>query len=107
MLVLHQNLDWSLEKSVRTWRNKNGGEFSESCKGKHVRPYVLQDEECKGKALSWLHEHAYAKGEPVLTSARFAQWVNSYREGRCGSKDVESAIKLHKSQCRVPETESV
>ena len=68
------------EKSIRTWRSdfyKNGGEFSESRKGKHSRPYVLDDEECKGKALSWLHEHAYAKGEPVMTSARFAQWVNS------------------------------
>ena len=68
------------EKSVRTSRNdfyKNGGEFSESHKGEHIRPYVLHDEECKGKALSWLHDHTYAKGEPALTAARFAQWVNS------------------------------
>ena len=48
-----------------------------SHKGKHIRPYVLHDEECKGKALSWLHDHTYAKGEPALTAARFAQWVNS------------------------------
>ena len=35
------------EKSLRTWRNdfyKNGGEFSESHKGKHSRPYVLDDD---------------------------------------------------------------
>ena len=44
------------EKSVCTWKNDfcNEGEFSESHKGKHSRPYVLDDEEYEGKALSWL-----------------------------------------------------
>ena len=67
------------EKTVRKWRSDfydNSGEFSESCQGKHVRPFVLDDEECKSKALLWLRQHANQKGQPAMTSARFAQWVN-------------------------------
>jgi transposase len=64
------------EKTVRTWRNANRGEFSESYKGKHARAFVLDDEECKSKALLWLRQHAYSKVQPAMTSARFAHWVN-------------------------------
>jgi hypothetical protein len=62
------------EKSLRTWRNdfyKNGGEFSESHKGKHSRPYVLDDEECKGKA-------PYRKG--VYVDGHERQDVIEYRK---------------------------
>ena len=68
------------EKTIRSWRNDfyaNHGEFSESNQGKHSRPYVLDDDECRAKALCWLREHALSKGQPVMTSARFAHWVNN------------------------------
>lgn len=43
-LLLHLN-----EKTVRMWRKDgyaNQGSFSRSKQGRHVRPYVLDDEEC-------------------------------------------------------------
>ena len=61
------------------WHNDfyaNKGEFSDSAQGKHNRTYVLDDEDCCKKALSWLHEHAYHKGKPNMTAATFATWVN-------------------------------
>lgn len=67
------------EKTVRTWRNDfyaNRGEFSESYQGKHAHAFVLDDEECKSKALLWLRQHAQSKGQPAMMSARFAHWVN-------------------------------
>ena len=69
----------SNEKTVCLWRNDfyaNRGEFTESNQGKHARPFVLDDEECKSRALVWLRKHAYSKGDPAMTSARFACWVN-------------------------------
>ena len=68
------------EKTIRTWRNdfyENGGDFTESGQGKHNRPYVLDDENCKKTALSWLRENAYQKDKPNLTAATFASWVNN------------------------------
>ena len=68
------------ERSIRTWRKKfheNEGEFDESLKGKHSRPYVLDDENCRKKALAWLHGRAYEKDQPNMTAATFANWVNS------------------------------
>ena len=68
------------ERSVRTWHKEfyeNEGEFNESLKGKHSRPYVLDDENCRKKALAWLHERAYDKDQPSMTAATFANWVNS------------------------------
>ena len=69
----------SNEKTVRSWRNNfyaNHGEFTESNQVRHARPFVLDDEECKSKALVWLRRHAYSKGDPATTSTRFACWVN-------------------------------
>ena len=51
------------EKTIRIWRNEYHqchGDFTASGSGKHSRPYVLDDENCK-KALSWLHDNAYQK----------------------------------------------
>ena len=68
------------EKSIRTWRNEfyeNDGEFDESLKGKHIRPYVLDDEKCRKKALDWLRERIHVKDQPSMTAATFANWINS------------------------------
>ena len=38
------------EKTVRTWKKdfySNDGSFSDSKQGKHCRPFVLDDEECR------------------------------------------------------------
>ena len=67
------------EQTIRNWRNdfyENDGEFSDSAQGKHSRPYVLDDEDCRKKALSWLRENVHKKGQPNMTSAMFATWVN-------------------------------
>ena len=53
----------------------NEGEFYESLKGKYHRPYVLDDENCQKKALTWLHEKAYDKDQPCMTAYSFAYWV--------------------------------
>ena len=40
------------EKTVRNWRNEfynNNGSFHESKRGKHTRPFVFDDEECRSK----------------------------------------------------------
>ena len=68
------------ERSIREWHKEfyeNEGEFGESLKGKHCRPYVLDDENCRKKALTWLHERAYDKDQPCMTAYTFANWVNS------------------------------
>ena len=52
------------ERSIRSWHTdfySNKGEFEESLRGKHSRPYVLDDEICREKALSWLHERLMTK----------------------------------------------
>ena len=57
------------EKTIQFWRiffYSNGGEFSGSCKGKHDRSYVLDDEECREKSLKWLCSNAYAKHKLTL-----------------------------------------
>ena len=68
------------EKIIRIWRNEFyqcHGDFTESGIGKHSRPYVLDDENCRKKALSWLHDNAYQKDKPNLTAATFSVWVNT------------------------------
>ena len=89
------------EKSIRTWKNdyKNGGEFSESRKGKHSPPYVLDDEECKDKTIDSVSVPSLRK--------YYREYHRAYRKGKSGGLEVESAVKLYKSDDRVPETESV
>ena len=68
------------EKSIRSWRKEfyeNEGEVDESLKGKHSRPYVLDDEKCRKKALDWLRERIHVKDQPSMTAATFANWINS------------------------------
>ena len=38
---------------------------------------MLDDETCRKKALSWLWGSAYQKGQPNMTAATFATWVNA------------------------------
>ena len=67
------------EKTVRTWRKDfyaNHGSFSESRKGKHSRPFVLDDEDCRRQACEWIRQNASLKGKPNMTAAMFTSWVN-------------------------------
>ena len=68
------------EKTVRTWRKDfyaNHGSLSESRQGKHARPYVLDDEECRRKAREWVRLNATSKGTPNMTATMFSSWVNT------------------------------
>jgi len=68
------------ERTISSWQAdfyQNKGEFEESFRGKHSRPFVLDDEICRKKALSWLHERVYDKEQPCMTIAIFANWVYS------------------------------
>ena len=67
------------EKSIRSWHKEfydNEGEFGESLKGKHCRPFVLDDEDCRKKALEWLRKRVNDKDQPSMTATSFANWVN-------------------------------
>ena len=46
-------------------------------RGKHSRPYVLDDEDCQKKVLAWLRGRTYDKDQPSMTAATFANWVNT------------------------------
>ena len=66
------------EKTIRIWRNEFyqcHGDFTESGTGKHLCPYVLDDENCRKKTLYWLYDNAYQKDKPNLTAATFSVWV--------------------------------
>ena len=68
------------EKTVRNWRNEfynNNGSFHESKRGKHIRPFVLDDEECRSKAAQWVRSNASVKGKPNMTALKFCNWVNT------------------------------
>ena len=68
------------EKIVRTWRKDfyaNHGSFSESRQGRHARPYVLDDEECRLKACEWVRLNATLKGKPNMTATMFSSWVTT------------------------------
>ena len=68
------------EKTIRYWRKDfyaNHGEFSESSQGKHNRPYILDDENCRKKAAEWVRSNASVKGKPNMTSNDFKTWVNT------------------------------
>jgi len=67
------------EKTIRKWHHEfydGNGNLPESESGKHNRPYVLNDENCRKKALSWLHSNAYKK-EKSLTADIFTAWINT------------------------------
>lgn len=68
------------EKTIRRWRNDfygNQGDFTASKQGKHSRPFVLNDENCRREASKWVRCNASVKGEPNMTAAKFRDWVNS------------------------------
>jgi len=46
------------ERSIRTWHTEfyeNEDEFEVTLKGKHTRAHFEDDENCRKKALAWLH----------------------------------------------------
>ena len=70
------------EKTVRTWRKDfyaNHGSFSESRKGKHSRPFVLDDEDCRRQACEWIRQNASLKGKPNMTAAMFTSCMGQQR----------------------------
>ena len=57
-------VEFNKKKTIRIWRNEYyqyHGDFTASGSGKRSSPYVLDDENCRKKALSWLHDNAYQK----------------------------------------------
>ena len=57
------------EKTIRGWRKdfyRNHREFTESRQGKHSRPFVLDDEDCRRKASQWVRCNASGITPPFL-----------------------------------------
>ena len=68
------------EKTVQTWRRdfyQNKGHFTESKQGKHSRNSILDDENLRSKAATWVRANATVRGQPNMTGAKFGLWVNS------------------------------
>ena len=68
------------ERTVRQWRKdfvSNGGEFSEYRRGKYQRYVILDDEEYKEMAVTWVRANKNIKGRPNMTAATFRSWVVS------------------------------
>ena len=68
------------DKSIRVWRQdflKNGGSFSEYQRGRYERYVVIEDEEFKEMALTWIRSNSSVKGRPNMTAANFRSWVVS------------------------------
>ena len=66
-------LEWDLMKKQFVFGAMNIiRDFTASGSDKHSRPYVLDDENCRKKALSWLHDNAYQKHMPNFTAASFS-----------------------------------
>lgn len=67
------------DKTIRIWRKDfytNVGTFSKSKQGKHSRPYILDDENLRRKAATWVRSNSSCKGQPNMTAAKFCDWVN-------------------------------
>ena len=68
------------EKTIRTWRKNffgNLGKFLDSKQGRHSRPYILDDENLKHAAATWVRSNASKKEEANMTAAKFCEWVNT------------------------------
>ena len=50
--------------------------ISKSKQGQHSRPYVLDNENLRCKAATWVHSNSSCKGQPNMTAAKFCDWVN-------------------------------
>ena len=67
------------QKTIETWRHdfyNNKGTFSLSREGKYDRQRILEDEDCRKKAITWVRQNAYKKGEPNMTAYDFCKFVN-------------------------------
>ena len=68
------------EKTIRIWNKsflRNSGTFLEPKQGKNVYPYILDDEELKHKAATWVRSNLSIKGQPNMTASKFCDWVNT------------------------------
>eukprot|EP00733_Pompholyxophrys_punicea_P000710 Pompholyxophrys_punicea_v1_NODE_243_length_2578_cov_4.304003.p1 type:complete len:731 gc:universal NODE_243_length_2578_cov_4.304003:2318-126(-) len=65
--------------TIRSWRDDylEDGALNESSQGKFVKvPWMLEDEDLQFKARNWIRENANRTGEPNMTSADFAHYLN-------------------------------
>ena len=68
------------DKTIRIWRQdfvSNGGQFSEYQRGKYERYIIIDDEEYKEMALTWVRLNSSVKGRPNMTAGDFHSWVIS------------------------------
>ena len=68
------------DKTIRLWRRDfltHGGEFSEYQRGMYARYIVIEDEEYKKVALTWIRANSSVKGRPNMTASDFHSWVVS------------------------------
>jgi len=68
------------DKTVRLWCQyfiANGGEFSEYQQGKYERYIIIEDEEYKEMALTWIRLNTSVKGRPNMMAANVRSWVVS------------------------------
>ena len=71
------------DKTIRVWHRgfiSNGGQFSEYQRGKYERYIVIDDEEYKEMALTWIRLNSSVKGRPNMTAADFRTWVGACTE---------------------------
>ena len=67
------------ERTVRRfWKewSDNGGSFDESEQGKFRRPKILDDDECRERAVEWIRLNSVKEGEANMTARSFACFVN-------------------------------
>ena len=67
------------EKTVRRWRKdfiEGSRHYSVDGRGKYAQNIVINDKEYRDLALKWIHENAYVKGKPNMTTADFCTRVN-------------------------------
>lgn len=51
--------------------------FSLTKQGQHSHPYILDDENLRHKAATWVHSNSSCKGQPNMTAAKLCDWVNA------------------------------
>jgi len=67
------------ERTVRRlWKewSENDCSFDEKKQGQHLRPMILDDEECRERALQWIRAKSVKEGQQNMTARLFAVFVN-------------------------------
>ena len=68
------------EKTIRKWHKEvydTKGQFCESTRGKYARFCVLDDEQYKSNALTWIRANAIRKGMPNMKASSFQRFLNT------------------------------